>query len=123
MHPMAIAAYLGFLLTAINFLPFKRFDGGKIVHSMYGARGNALIAQVVKFLILVLGLLQFRSSGQNGALLFAIILTFFPTLSDPALNDVTEINSGRDVIGLVILAIGVAIFLPVGGSLARILGV
>jgi hypothetical protein len=123
LHPVAIAAYLGFLLTAINFLPFKRFDGGNIVHSMYGARSNALIAQVVKFLLLILGLIQYRAGGQGGALLFAVLLTFFPALSDPTLNDVTEINNGRDGVGLLVLAIGVAIFLPVGGVLARSLGV
>jgi hypothetical protein len=123
LHPVAIAAYLGFLLTAINLLPFKRFDGGNIVHAMYGVRGSVIIGQVVKALLLVLGFLQLNFTGHNGALLFALLLSFFPTVSDPTLNDVSEINSGRDILGLGLLAIAVLVFLPVGGVMASWLGV
>jgi membrane-associated protease RseP (regulator of RpoE activity) len=120
---VAIAAYLGFLLTAINLLPFKRFDGGNVVHAMYGVRGSVIIGQVVKALLLVLGFLQLNFTGHNGALLFALLLSFFPTVSDPTLNDVSEINSGRDILGLGLLAIAVLVFLPVGGGMASWLGV
>jgi hypothetical protein len=123
LHPVAIAAYLGFLLTAINLLPFKRFDGGNIVHAMYGVRGSVIIGQVVKALLLILGFLQLNFTGHNGALLFALLLSFFPTVSDPTLNDVSEINSGRDILGLGLLAIAVLVFLPVGGGMAGWLGV
>jgi hypothetical protein len=123
MHPVAVAAYLGFLLTAINLLPFKRFDGGNIVHAMYGVRGSVIIGQVTKTLLLILGFVQYRMSGQNGSLIFAILLTFFPTVSDPTLNDVAEIDGRRDVMGFVLLTIAVLIFMPVGGQLASWLGV
>lgn len=122
-HPVAIAAYLGFLLTAINLLPFKRFDGGNIVHAMYGVRGSVMIGQVTKTLLLILGFVQYRMSGQNGSLIFAILLTFFPTVSDPTLNDVAEIDGRRDILGFVLLAVTVLIFMPVGGQLASWLGV
>jgi hypothetical protein len=123
LHPVAIAAYLGFLLTAINLLPFKRFDGGNIVHAMYGVRGSVIIGQVTKILLLILGFVQYRASGQNGSLIFAFLLTFFPTVSDPTLNDVAEIDGRRDVLGLLLLALAVIIFLPVGSGLASWLGV
>jgi hypothetical protein len=123
LHPIAVAAYLGFLLTAINLLPFKRFDGGNIVHAMYGVRGSITIGQITKVLLLILGFVQYRFSGHNGSLIFAILLTFFPTISDPTLNDVAEIDGRRDVMGFVLLAIAVLIFMPVGGRLASWLGV
>jgi hypothetical protein len=123
LHPVAVAAYLGFLLTAINLLPFKRFDGGNIVHAMYGVRGSVVIGQVTKILLLILGFVQYRASGQNGSLIFAFLLTLFPTVSDPTLNDVAEIDGRRDILGLLMLSIAVLIFIPVGGSLASWLGV
>jgi hypothetical protein len=123
LHPVAVAAYLGFLLTAINLLPFKRFDGGNIVHAMYGVRGSVIIGQVTKTLLLILGFVQYRFSGQNGSLIFAILLTFFPTVSDPTLNDVAEIDGRRDLLGFLLLAIAVLIFMPVGGQMASWLGV
>jgi ABC-type maltose transport system permease subunit len=90
---------------------------------MYGVRGSVIIGQVTKTLLLILGFVQYRFSGQNGSLIFAILLTFFPTVSDPTLNDVAEIDGRRDIMGFLLLAIAVLIFMPVGGQMASWLGV
>jgi membrane-associated protease RseP (regulator of RpoE activity) len=123
LHPVATAAYLGFLMMAINMLPFKRFDGGYVVHAMYGVRGSITIGQIAKIILIMLGFLQLRLTGYTGSLVFAILLMFFPTISDPTLNDVTEIDSRRDAWGMCLLAIIVLIFLPVPGILGKFLGV
>jgi membrane-associated protease RseP (regulator of RpoE activity) len=123
LHPVATAAYLGFLMMAINMLPFKRFDGGYVVHAMYGVRGSITIGQIAKIILIMLGFLQLHLTGYTGSLVFAILLMFFPTISDPTLNDVTEIDSRRDAWGICLLAIVVLIFLPVPGILSRLLGV
>jgi hypothetical protein len=123
LHPVAIAAYLGFLITAINMLPFKRFDGGYIVHAMFGLRGTIIIGQVTKVLLVILGFIQYRASDQNGLLIAACLLTLFPTTADPTLNDVSELNSGRDWLGMLFLAMLVAIFLPSTGAISNLLRV
>ncbi len=123
LHPVATAAYLGFLMMAINMLPFKRFDGGYVVHAMYGVRGSITIGQIAKIILIMLGFLQLRLTGYTGSLVFAILLMFFPTISDPTLNDVTEIDSRRDAWGMCLLAVIVLIFLPVPGILGKFLGV
>jgi membrane-associated protease RseP (regulator of RpoE activity) len=123
LHPVATAAYLGFLMMAINMLPFKRFDGGYIVHAMYGVRGSITIGQIVKVVLMLLGFLQLRLTGHIGSLIFAMLLMLFPTISDPTLNDVTEIDSRRDAWGMFLLTIIVLIFLPVPGILGKFLGV
>jgi membrane-associated protease RseP (regulator of RpoE activity) len=123
LHPVATAAYLGFLMMAINMLPFKRFDGGYVVHAMYGVRGSITIGQIAKIILIMLGFLQLRLTGYTGSLVFAILLMFFPTISDPTLNDVTEIDSRRDAWGMCLLGIIVLIFLPVPGILGKLLGV
>jgi hypothetical protein len=121
LHPVAIAAYLGFLITAINLLPFKRFDGGQVIHAMFGLRGSIIIGQITKILLLILGFIQYRAAGHNGSLVFAFLLMFFPTISDPTLNDVSELDSRRDLGGMFMLAITVAIFLPASGLLSNLL--
>jgi membrane-associated protease RseP (regulator of RpoE activity) len=123
LHPVAIAAYLGLLITAVNLLPFRRFDGGYIIHAMFGLRGSIIIGQISKVLLLILGFIQYQITGQNGCLLFAFLLTFFPIIGDPTLNDVAELDSRRDLCGMLMLAITVAIFLPAGGAIANLLHV
>jgi membrane-associated protease RseP (regulator of RpoE activity) len=121
LHPVAIAAYLGFLITAINLLPFKRFDGGYVVHAMFGLRGSIIIGQITKVLLLILGFIQYRASGHSGGLIFAFLLTLFPTVGDPTLNDVSELDSRRDLLGMLLLALTVAIFLPTSGLISNLL--
>ncbi len=126
MHPVAIAAYLGFLITAINLLPFKRFDGGYVVHAMFGLRGSIIIGQITKILLMVLVFIQYRLSNTNDyslLALFAVFLIFFPTIGDPTLNDVSELDNRRDLWGMLLLAIAVAIFLPARGLISNLLWV
>ncbi len=123
LHPVATAAYLGFLMMAINMLPFKRFDGGYVVHAMYGVKGSMAIGQITKILLLVLGVVQQQVTGQSGSLIFAALLLVFPTVCDPTLNDVAEIDEKRDWLGMMMLTLIVLIFLPVAGILGKTLGV
>jgi membrane-associated protease RseP (regulator of RpoE activity) len=126
LHPVAIAAYLGFLITAINLLPFKRFDGGYMVHAMFGLRGSAIIGQITKILLMILVFIQYRLSNADGyslLALFAVFLLFLPTIGDPTLNDVSELDNRRDLWGMLLLAIAVAIFLPARGLISNLLQV
>jgi len=106
LHPVAIAGCLGWVVTALNLMPVGQLDGGHIVHAMYGQRVGAAIGQIARFLILLLSLLQ------PYLLIWAIILFFMPTADEPALNDVTELDNGRDLFGLLALGLLVLIVLP-----------
>ncbi len=124
LHPVAIAAYLGFLITAINLLPFKRFDGGYLVHAMFGLRGSVIIGQITKILLMILVFIQYRLSNADGyslLALFVVFLIFFPTIGDPTLNDVSELDNRRDLWGMLLLAVAVAIFLPARGLISNLL--
>ncbi|GAC1462505.1 MAG: site-2 protease family protein [Chamaesiphon sp.] len=115
LHPVAVAGYIGLVVTALNLMPVGQLDGGHIVHAMFGQRTGAVIGQITRLLVLGLGLIQ------PDLLLWAIVLLFMPVVDEPALNDVSELDNWRDFGGLLVLSLLVSILLPVPGSLTQLL--
>jgi membrane-associated protease RseP (regulator of RpoE activity) len=112
LHPVAVAGWLGLLVTALNLMPFGQLDGGHIVHAIYGQRVGALISQVCRILVLLLSLF-----AQPFLLFWGILLLFMPAIDEPALNDVSELDSYRDTLGLLALGLLLLIVLPVPSGL------
>ncbi|MDB9445531.1 site-2 protease family protein [Anabaena sp. CS-542/02] len=115
LHPLAIAGFLGLMVTALNLMPVGQLDGGHIVHAMFGQRTAMVIGQISRLLLLLLSLVQ------SGFLLWAIILYFIPLIDEPALNDVTELDNKRDILGLMAMGLLVIIVLPLPQILSNLL--
>ena len=106
LHPVAIAGCLGLVVTALNLMPVGQLDGGHIVHAMFGQRMGATIGQVARFLVLALAFVQ------PDFFIWAVLLFLMPAVDQPALNDVTELDNSRDLLGLITLGILILIVLP-----------
>ncbi|MEP0856016.1 site-2 protease family protein [Trichocoleus sp. DQ-U1] len=117
LHPVGVAAYIGFIWTAFKLMPVGHLDGGHIVHAMFGQRNGAMIGQISRLLMLGLSLVQ------PDLFIWAIFLFLMPVSDEPALNDVSELDNKRDLWGLLVLALLVSILLPVPGNLAQLLKV
>lgn len=115
LHPVAIAGCLGLVVTALNLMPVGQLDGGHIVHAMYGQRTGAVVGQIARILVFLLALIH------SELLVWAILLFFIPAVDQPALNDVSELDERRDLLGLLALTLLVLIMLPLPGPLARLL--
>ncbi|TAE59363.1 MAG: site-2 protease family protein [Nostocales cyanobacterium] len=115
LHPVAVAGLLGLIVTALNLMPVGQLDGGHIVHAMFGQRMAMSIGQISRWLLLLLSLVR------QEFLLWAIILFLIPLVDEPALNDVTELDNGRDLLGLMAITLLLLIVLPLPGFMARIL--
>ena len=115
LHPVAVAGFLGMVVTALNLMPVGQLDGGHIVHAMFGQRIGAAIGQIARLLLLGLTLVQ------PGYLLWAVILFFMPINDQPALNDVSELDNGRDIWGLLALGLLVIIILPAPKVITQLL--
>ncbi|YAI81554.1 MAG: site-2 protease family protein [cyanobacterium endosymbiont of Rhopalodia sterrenbergii] len=113
LHPLAIAGYVGLIITALNLMPVGQLDGGHIVHGMFGQRTAIIIGQFTRLFVLALGIIR------QEFLLWAILLFFMPTSEQTALNDVTELDDRRDVLGLFSLALLIIILLPLPGTVAQ----
>ena len=115
LHPIAVAGLLGMIATALNLMPVGQLDGGHIIHAMFGQRNGIAIGQISRFLLLGLALLQ------PGFWLWAIILFFMPIADEPALNDISELDDKRDILGIIAMALLVIIILPMPNAIAQLL--
>src|SRR3989454_10754521 len=57
-HPMADAAWAGFLVTAINLFPVGQLDGGRIAYALFG-RHHRVIGKATVAALLVIGVGSF----------------------------------------------------------------
>jgi membrane-associated protease RseP (regulator of RpoE activity) len=125
LHNVAIAAYMSLLIVTVNLMPLRRFDGGYIVHAMFGQKPSAIVSQLSKFMLLILGFIRYKSSefAHTDLLFLAIAISLVPAIDEPALNDVSELNSWRDGLGIFMLILLVLILLPVPGILMPLLDI
>jgi len=117
LHPVAVAGFLGIIVTALNLMPVGQLDGGHIVHAMLGQKTAMIVGQAARLFLLLLSLIQ------SEYLLWAIYLIFVRLTDEPALNDVTELDNKRDALGVLAIALLIAIVLPLPQTLARLLNI
>lgn len=73
LHPMALAAWIGLLITALNLFPIGQLDGGHIAYAALGARATSLSLVTAG---LIIGLAFFSSSWILWAILMVTMLIF-----------------------------------------------
>jgi membrane-associated protease RseP (regulator of RpoE activity) len=116
LHPVALAGLLGLVITALNLMPVGQLDGGHIVHAMYGQRTSVIVGRITQFVVLLLAFVYPVVWS-----LWALILILMPIMDEPALNDVSELDNKRDVLGLLTLGLLLCIVLPVPNGLEQFL--
>jgi membrane-associated protease RseP (regulator of RpoE activity) len=82
LHPVALAGWVGILVTALNLLPIGQLDGGHVVYAAFGERWHRWISLGALTTLIVLGL-----GGAITWLVWAALLTFLgvrhPRIADP----------------------------------------
>lgn len=106
LHPMAFAAWVGFLVTALNLLPVGQLDGGHVARALLGARAKYLTWATIAALVGI-GIFYF------GWLLFALLILFLGARHPPPLNDISKLGAKRVVVGVIAFAILVVAFVPI----------
>ncbi|MGB5713760.1 MAG: site-2 protease family protein, partial [Waterburya sp.] len=117
LHPLAMAGCVGLFITAINLMPIGQLDGGHIVHAVFGQKMAIAVGQVTRLLALLFALIH------PYFWVWTIIMWLIPLIDQPALNDVTELDDKRDVLGLLALALLIVIVLPLPGAIANWLNI
>jgi len=106
LSPIAIAAWFGLLVTAINLLPMGQLDGG---HVAYAVLGKA--ARPVAFLTFA-GLLALGFTVWSGWLMWAFFALLTGLGHAEPLNDVTPLDGGRKFMGLLTLGLFFLLITP-----------
>jgi membrane-associated protease RseP (regulator of RpoE activity) len=82
LHPVAVAGWFGFLLTALNLLPLGQLDGG---HVLFGSapRVHRLLGPPLSAILLALGVFTAFPGWIVWGLLMGLGLGFHPPLAQP----------------------------------------
>jgi len=105
LHPLALAGWVGVLVTAINLLPAGSLDGGHIFRALLGDRARYVSYAAAVFLFGI-GF----AFGYYGWILFGILVLFLGLRHPPPLNDLTPLDRKRVVVGALIALVLVSGF-------------
>jgi len=110
LHPLALAGWVGILVTAINLLPAGQLDGGHVFRALFGERARFVSYGAV---VLLFGLGLF----YTGWLIFAVLVLFLGLRHPPPLNDISPIGIRRYIVGGLVVAILVSgfVIIPLAG--------
>jgi membrane-associated protease RseP (regulator of RpoE activity) len=106
-HPVARAAWVGFLATLLNLIPAWQLDGGHIVYSVTGEKHQD-ISIAVSLALIGLGLYSWRGWALWG---FAMLVLSLRFKHPPVFDRWQELNAGRKLLALVALGIFVVCFM------------
>lgn len=105
-HPVAMAGWVGLLLTSLNLMPFGQLDGGHVFYALCG-RSSAWVARLV-FYGVVLLVLWFRLWHW---VLLLLLIALMGISHPPTQNDAMPLGLPRRLLGwtmLVFVVIGLA---------------
>jgi membrane-associated protease RseP (regulator of RpoE activity) len=100
LHPLALAGWVGLLVTSINLLPAGQLDGGHVFRALFRDGSRFVSYAAVVFLVIV-GILTL----YLGWLLFAGLIFLLGVRHPPPLNDVSPLGLRRYVIGALVVAV------------------
>ncbi len=105
LHPMARAAWVGLLATALNLLPIGQLDGGHILYAMAG-RWHKWLSRLFVAALIPLGFIYSYSW-----LVWAAFLLLFG-MRHPVICDVTPLGAGRRKLAWLAWAVFLLSFTP-----------
>jgi len=98
LHPVARAAWVGALATALNLLPIGQLDGGHILYCFVGKWHRRLSR------LFVLALIPLGLFGSRNWLVWAVLLFFLGT-RHPYIQDRTPLGPGRRKLAILALVV------------------
>jgi hypothetical protein len=107
LHPVAVIGANCLFIAALNLLPIRQLDGGRIVSAIYGRKTAILASRVTIFFLLL------ASARSSYLFVFLALVMFGPwSLDRPAKNELTEPNATRALVGYIFLLFMLSVLLP-----------
>ncbi|MCI4366678.1 MAG: site-2 protease family protein [Thermoplasmata archaeon] len=108
LQPLALAGWVGLLVTAMNLLPAGQLDGGHVFRALFGPRTTYV--SIASVLALIGVGIVFNYAGW---ILFGFLILFLGVRHPPPLNDITKLDAKRWAVGTLALAVLVGGFVLV----------
>ena len=105
LHPLAFAGWVGLFVTAINLLPAGQLDGGHVARALLGRRQFYVSWAAV---LILFGMSVF----YPGWFIFGFLIFMLGVRHPPPLNDLTRLDPGRKLVGVVAVLILIITFVP-----------
>ncbi len=134
LHPMAFAAWVGFLITMINLIPIGQLDGGHVAKAVFGDRHEAFSGWLHRGLLVIgIGVSSYVTVSVKGFmplidsvvyglsaglpwLVWAVFLAVLRHLSGGEYHpevDSAPLTRGRRVLVAVVFVLFIVIFSPI----------
>jgi membrane-associated protease RseP (regulator of RpoE activity) len=117
LDPVALAGWGGLLVTALNLVPVGTLDGGHVAYGLFGEKARRIFPIMIGMLIalsflpavLTLSMAFFNYSW----LLWVVILYWLGNVRTTPLDDITELDPARRILGIIVLILFILLFTPV----------
>jgi membrane-associated protease RseP (regulator of RpoE activity) len=109
LHPVALAGWVGFFVTALNLFPVGQLDGGRIAYALFGP-WHRTVGVVTFVSLLALGAITNSANWFVWAALLFFLIGFHHS---PPLDDLTPLSPARRLIGVACLILLVLLIPPV----------
>jgi len=114
LHPVAIAGWVGILVTFLNLIPAAQLDGGHIARAFLGEKLHSILTFGLGLAMIGLSVLW------AGWLIWGFIILLMGRIGNPgALDEVSPISPKRIVLALIVLAIFILSATPVPISVVQ----
>jgi membrane-associated protease RseP (regulator of RpoE activity) len=117
-HPLVLLGWLGSAITALNLMPAGQLDGGRIVQAVYGRKTAGWTTAITLIVLAIATLINPLALYWAG-----IILILLRDLERPMLNEISDLDSDRDALGIVALFWMLLALLPFTPAVAERLGI
>jgi Zn-dependent protease len=106
LHPLAVAGWVGLLVTFFNLFPVGQLDGGHIFYAAFGEKTRRVSLEIIIFLV-VLGIFYWA-----GWLIWALLIYLLGVKHPALLGDSQKLSWKRKITGIVLLLIFIFSFIP-----------
>lgn len=99
--PVAMAGWVGLLITALNLIPIGQLDGGHVLYALV-RRGQHVVATLL--LLVALAMIFHSPATLAGWTIMLLLLVFMGPKHPPTWNDHAPLGWGRTILGWLTLA-------------------
>jgi hypothetical protein len=112
-HPVVLAGWAGFFVTALNLMPAGQLDGGHIARAVLGPKSNGISLAVMVLLVFMAfyGIPGFFPPYMGWAV-YAVLIFFLGTSHPPPSEEISKLGKSRIGVGILTGLILVFTFIP-----------